>query len=101
MDQVAEYVVSLQTKPADGTPGAKIFADNCAMCHGAKGVGGAFPGAPRLDTKTRTFTQPTVAGVMRQEDEPHMGSMPSWSRRLDPVTIKMLALYVHSLGGGQ
>ena len=27
--------------------------------------------------------------------------MPAWGVRLDPVTIKSLALYVHSLGGGQ
>ena len=27
--------------------------------------------------------------------------MPSWSERLDPVTVKMLAAYVHSLGGGE
>ncbi len=24
--------------------------------------------------------------------------MPAWGERLDPVTIKMLAAYVHSLG---
>ena len=27
--------------------------------------------------------------------------MPAWEGRLDPVTIKMLAAYVHSLGGGE
>jgi len=27
--------------------------------------------------------------------------MPFWTGRLDPVTIKMLAAYVHSLGGGK
>ena len=27
--------------------------------------------------------------------------MPRWSDKLDPVTIKMLAAYVHSLGGGE
>ena len=29
------------------------------------------------------------------------GVMPAWVTRLDPVTIKMLAAYVHSLGGGE
>ena len=29
------------------------------------------------------------------------GVMPAWGERLDPVTIKMLAAYVHSLGGGE
>ena len=31
----------------------------------------------------------------------HAGVMPAWGHRLDPVTIKMLATYVHSLGGGE
>ena len=31
----------------------------------------------------------------------HAGVMPAWRGRLDPATIKMLAAYVHSLGGGQ
>ena len=26
--------------------------------------------------------------------------MPSWAGRLEPATIKSLAVYVHSLGGG-
>lgn len=29
------------------------------------------------------------------------GSMPAWKDRLDPATIKMLAVYVHQLGGGE
>jgi cytochrome c oxidase cbb3-type subunit 3 len=29
------------------------------------------------------------------------GVMPAWAARLDPETIKELAIYVHSLGGGQ
>ena len=27
--------------------------------------------------------------------------MPGWKDRLDPATIKMLAAYVHSRGGGE
>ena len=29
------------------------------------------------------------------------GVMPRWGQRLDPATIRMLAAYVHSLGGGE
>lgn len=29
------------------------------------------------------------------------GVMPAWAGRLDDATIKQLAIYVHSLGGGQ
>jgi cytochrome c oxidase cbb3-type subunit 3 len=27
--------------------------------------------------------------------------MPAWEGRLDPVTVKALTLYVHTLGGGK
>jgi len=27
--------------------------------------------------------------------------MPAWAGRLDPATLKALALYVHGLGGGK
>ncbi len=30
-----------------------------------------------------------------------LGVMPAWEGKLDPVTIKMLSIYVHSLGGGK
>jgi len=29
------------------------------------------------------------------------GVMPAWAKRLDPETVKELAIYVHSLGGGR
>jgi cytochrome c oxidase cbb3-type subunit 3 len=29
------------------------------------------------------------------------GVMPTWGTRLDPMTIDALAVYVHSLGGGE
>jgi cytochrome c oxidase cbb3-type subunit 3 len=39
--------------------------------------------------------------VSAQIHQPRHGVMPSWGGRLDPVTVKMLAAYVHSLGGGE
>ena len=39
--------------------------------------------------------------IVRQITEGRNGEMPAWAGRLDPVTIKMLAAYVHSLGGGE
>ncbi len=39
--------------------------------------------------------------VAAQVTNPQHGAMPAWGSRLDPVTIKMLAVYVHSLGGGE
>jgi cytochrome c oxidase cbb3-type subunit 3 len=31
----------------------------------------------------------------------HAGVMPTWGGKLDTVTLKSLAVYVHSFGGGQ
>jgi cytochrome c oxidase cbb3-type subunit 3 len=41
------------------------------------------------------------ATVVAQITSPRMGVMPAWHTRLDDATIKSLALYVHSLGGGE
>ncbi|MBI2241121.1 MAG: cytochrome C oxidase Cbb3, partial [Magnetospirillum gryphiswaldense] len=40
-------------------------------------------------------------GIINQVTKPRHGSMPAWAGRLDAATIKMLAVYVHSLGGGK
>ena len=57
-------------------------------------------GAPNLttaiwqygsDMKDLTYTRFTYA---------RNSTMPAWGKQLDPETIKSLALYVHSLGGG-
>jgi len=80
--------------------GSVIFANNCAACHGANGQGNRDFGAPNLTDKIwlyggdrDTLTQ-TVTNA-------RYGIMPAWGKRLDPVTLKMLAVYVHSLGGGE
>ncbi len=98
---VADYVMSLNAKaPAAGTPGEAVFAENCVVCHGEGGVGNKDVGAPPLNTPIRTFTSGRD-GVVAQATNPKHGSMPSWGQRLDATTIKMLTVYVHSLGGGQ
>ncbi|VAW46982.1 Cytochrome c oxidase (cbb3-type) subunit CcoP, partial [hydrothermal vent metagenome] len=42
-----------------------------------------------------------VEAITAQIDNPKHGVMPAWSSKLDDTTIKQLAVYVHSLGGGQ
>jgi cytochrome c oxidase cbb3-type subunit 3 len=39
--------------------------------------------------------------ILTQLQKPKHGKMPSWSNRLDEQTIRQLAIYVHSLGGGE
>ena len=39
--------------------------------------------------------------IMAQIERPRLGVMPAWQGRLDDTSIKMLTVYVHSLGGGE
>ncbi len=102
IQQVADYVMTLygQDTGKDVTAGKKLFADNCAVCHGAAGQGNREVGAPRLASRVHLYGDDRAI-VVAQVTSPHMGVMPNWNTRLDIATIKSLALYVHSLGGGE
>ena len=84
----------------DVAAGQKLFADNCAICHGDAGQGDREKGAPRLASQVHLFGNDR-ATVVAQITAPRMGVMPAWNTRLDPATIKALALYVHALSGGE
>lgn len=97
---VADYVLSLSGK-GTATPAAKqLFADNCASCHGEDGKGNLELGAPNL-TDAIWLYGGTKEKIVETVTNSRAGVMPTWEGRLDPVTIKSLAVYVHSLGGGK
>jgi cytochrome c oxidase cbb3-type subunit 3 len=98
--QVADHVLSLTGKARDNAAGAKLFADNCAVCHGPQGRGNRTVGAPNLADAIWLYGGKR-ADVVEQITNARNGVMPAWQHRLDPVTIRMLAAYVHSLGGGE
>ena len=100
---VAEYVLSLSGHADDAQAagrGASTFATTCTPCHGAQGKGNQALGAPDLTDALWLYggDKATIAGTIRAG---RGGVMPAWATRLDPETIKELAIYVHSLGGGQ
>jgi len=105
-DQVsdtAEYVLSLSGNAGDQAAadrGASIFAANCAACHGADGKGNQALGAPNLSDELWLYGG-DKATVVETITNSRGGMMPAWSERLDPATVKELAIYVHSLGGGE
>jgi cytochrome c oxidase cbb3-type subunit 3 len=105
IDQVANYVLKISGNEADeaaATAGAQLFTDNCASCHGADGKGMRDFGAPNLtDGIWLRFDAPTKENLVAQISKPHHGLMPAWAAKLDDATIKQLAVYVHSLGGGE
>ncbi|KAB2939965.1 MAG: cytochrome-c oxidase, cbb3-type subunit III [Hyphomicrobium sp.] len=99
----AQFVLSLSGHAIDTAAaerGSKIFADNCASCHGEAGKGNQDVGAPNLTDGIWLYGG-KLADIEKTIETGRGGVMPYWSGRLDPVTIKMLAAYVHSLGGGK
>lgn len=100
---VASYVRQISKQEADATlaaTGAKIFADNCAACHGDNGEGKKEMGAPQLSDAIWLY-KGDLNAITRQINYPRHGVMPAWGSRLGEVSVKELAAYIHSLGGGE
>ena len=111
-DDLAEYVLSLSGHQVDRTKaarGGQQFSSSCVACHGANAKGNTalgaanltdriwtmadVPGAADLESKKTAIKQVIDKGISRH--------MPAWSGRLSNDEIKLLTVYVHSLGGGQ
>ena len=100
---VTQYVLSLTQRQTDeeaAVRGAPIFAENCASCHGEAGEGVVDLGGPALNDMIWLYGGEPEQ-IAAQINRPRLGAMPAWQGRLDDATIKMLAVYVHSLGGGE
>ena len=100
---VAEYVLSISGGTMAKEPaarGAIIFKEQCAACHGNDGRGKPEQGAPNLTDQIWLYGS-NIDAIVTSIHTGRGGVMPAWDGRLDPVTIKALAVYVHSLGGGQ
>ncbi len=117
LDAVAEYVLTLSGEApmsVDSEYGRTIFQGyegGCYYCHGYNGKGLISQGAANLTDKIWTIadvpSQKTLAdkkavvstfianGVLNNR------RMPGWKERLTDSEIRVLALYVHQLGGGQ
>ncbi|MFM9935546.1 MAG: cytochrome-c oxidase, cbb3-type subunit III [Novosphingobium sp.] len=103
VQDVVSYVRAISKQDPAGAAsarGAVLFANNCAVCHGTGGEGNRTVGAPRLTDRIWLYGG-DGASLTNTVVNAHAGVMPAWGGRLDPVTIKMLAVYVHSLGGGE
>jgi cytochrome c oxidase cbb3-type subunit 3 len=114
-NDVAAYVLSLSGIEGDEASikhGDVIFngqEGGCYQCHthkgtGRKSVGSAnltdkiwtianVPGAETYEAKQAAIKAVIMNGVSRQ--------MPAWHDRLPDSTIKLLTVYVYSLGGGE
>ncbi len=103
--QLVNYVRSLSGLEHDAdlaAPGATLFADNCASCHGDDGTGLQEFGAPNLTDSIWLYggDPDAIEYTIRNA---RFGIMPSFSQtgQLTPDDIRKVAVYVHTLGGGQ
>jgi cytochrome c oxidase cbb3-type subunit 3 len=103
IDDVAEYVLSLSRRSSNTAAaerGATVFSENCEACHLQGGIGNPEMGAPSLAANIWLYGG-DKATIVETITNSRAGAMPAWSDRLDAARIKMLTVYVHSLGGGK
>jgi cytochrome c oxidase cbb3-type subunit 3 len=104
IETVANYVRSIAGLPvepnADLAAGKAVYAQACASCHGENGKGNRELGAPNLTDAIWLYGSEKAA-IVDGLWNGRGGVMPAWDARLDDSTIKALAVYVHTLGGGE
>jgi len=101
--QVATYVKSLSAEvdnPDAVQAGQEIYSQQCVACHGPEAQGNPQMGAPNLSDQIWLYGA-RIDDLVSQISNPQHGNMPAWGERLEPEMVKMLAVYVHALGGGQ
>lgn len=98
---LADYVVNKSTnQPLDETA-EQLFQENCSSCHGKDARGLKEFGSPNLTDNIWLRIDGSNHSIKMQMLNPNHGVMPDWQTRLDAQTIRMLAIYVHQLGGGE
>ncbi len=116
LKDVSEFVLSLSGVQGGTSAavqrGAQIFrgaAGGCFYCHTAAGTGNARVGAPNLADQVWAIANvpgvadyaAKVAAVEQVVSGGVHRDMPGWRERLSPTEIKLLAVYVHELGGAR
>ena len=117
LDDVAEYVLTLssEAKPSEASArGKEIFqgqVGGCYYCHGADGKGIPSQGAANLTDKIWAIAdvpdqktlqdKKAVLKTFITHGVNNTRVMPAWKDRLSPTDIKLLAVYVHQLGGAK
>ncbi|MEM6940740.1 MAG: cytochrome-c oxidase, cbb3-type subunit III [Pseudomonadota bacterium] len=99
IEALARFLPTLANADWEGEA-AVLFADNCAACHGDRGLGDPFQGAPNLADAIWLYggdhdsLLDTIANA-------RFGVMPAWGQRLTEADVRAVSTYVHSLGGGE
>lgn len=97
--QAAEYVLKIsgnEFNAAQAELGAKVFSENCVVCHGQDAKGQYATGAPNLTDKTWLY-EGTRENIRQSIRNGRNNQMPSQEDKLLPEKIHLLAAYVYSL----
>ena len=100
---LVEYVLSLSGRETDTQAAQRAsatFAVQCSSCHGSDGRGNRQLGAPNL-TDAEWIFGGEPRDITQSISNARNAHMPAWQDRLDDATIRALAVYVHTLGGGE
>jgi cytochrome c oxidase cbb3-type subunit 3 len=103
INDVTEFVLSLSNNSKDTKAvgrGAPLYKEHCVSCHAEGGEGNNELGAPALNNNIWLFGG-DAASIRETISNSRKGVMPAWGTLLDKNVIKKLAIYVHSLGGGE
>jgi cytochrome c oxidase cbb3-type subunit 3 len=97
--QVSEFVRSLSGREVDAVVAARgreVFAQNCAICHGADGTGNIQMGAPNLTDNIWLHggTQKRIQETIARGRNSHM---PAHREFLGEAKVHLLATYVFGL----
>lgn len=100
VSDIADYVLSFSANTDFPDRGKTLYDEQCSLCHADNGTGDRIQGAPNLSDAI-WFYGSSKGEIETQIRRPKHGVMPNWNVRLGDSTIRQLAIYVHSLGGGE
>lgn len=111
IDQLAAYVVGLSEGNEDEAGKQLYMSSGCLACHGMDAKGMQALGSANLTDAIWRFNERdrlasaryTIAHGVNDPNDPKTREavMPAFGERLSKDEIKKLAVYVHTLGGGQ
>jgi cytochrome c oxidase cbb3-type subunit 3 len=102
IEDAAEFVVSLSGAKADAASvarGKALFEGRggCSDCHGGDARGDQAVGGPSLTGPRWLWGDGSRDSLRESIARGHAGVCPAWGRRLEPATVRALAVYVVQL----
>ena len=103
IEGIVDYIrntLMLSSRSEDASPGRKLFAKNCSVCHGDKGdvavwaQGGLVPPPRNFTTDNARWELTRKRMIFSVSYGRPETAMPSWSGRLSPEDIEAVVSYI-------